>query len=549
MSKIIIVGGVAAGASCAARLRRLNEENEIILLEKGPYISFANCGLPYYVGNVIQKKSDLLLQTPEVMKARFHIDVRIQNEVLSIQPKDKTLTIMDHNTNKEYKESYDTLVLATGSSPLKPNIPGIDSNYIKSLWTVMDAERIKQDLDQEVESVAVIGGDFIGLEMADNLHHAGKKVTLIEASPQVMAPLDKEMAEILHKDMRKQGVELILEDAVTSFEEREKGISIHLASGKVIESDLVILSIGVRPNSKLAKESGLAINDRGGIIVDEYLRTSDPNIFAAGDVIEVEDFISKDKTMIPLAGPANKQGRIIADTLSGNPTIYKGTQGTSIAKVFSFTAASTGHNEKQLQKAGLKKDIDYKTILIRQNSHAGYYPGAMGMMLKLIFSLDGQKIYGAQIVGNEGVDKRIDTLSTSLRLNATIEDLKYLELSYAPPYSSAKDPVNMLGFVAENAINGMVEFSSYDIVEKNQDICILDVREKSETDAYAIDGSLFIPLGELRERIEELDREKEYVIFCAIGVRAYNASCILKNHGFNNVKVYPGGMTYYRLTH
>lgn len=550
MKKVVIIGGVAGGASCAARLRRLDEEADIILLERGPHISYANCGLPYHVGDVIPSREALLLQTPEAMKTKFRVDVRIRNEALSIDRAKKAITVKRLDSGEIYEESYDTLVISTGSSPVRPPIPGIDSSRVQTLWTVPDADRIRAMIrEQGIQSAAVVGGGFIGLEMAENLRHAGLQVSLVEAADQVMAPLDYEMAQLLHENILQNGVPLYLGDGVSSFSEESGKVTISLKSGKTVTADLVILSIGVRPNSILAKEAGLAQNARGGIVTDNTQRTSDPDIYAVGDVAEVTDFIWGDKTMIPLAGPANKQGRIAADNIAGMKDSYEGSQGTSVAKVFDLTAAATGSNQKSLEKRGLKKGVDYESILLTQNSHAGYYPGAVPMTLKLLFSVDGKTIYGAQIVGADGVDKRIDILAAAIRLGAGIKDLKNLELAYAPPYSSAKDPVNMAGFTAENVLSGLVAFSAWDAVEKNPDAILLDVREDAELMAFTLPHAVHIPLGELRGRLSELDRTKEIITFCAIGVRSYNAVRILMQHGFENVKLYPGGTKFYQSTH
>lgn len=550
MKKIVIVGGVAGGASCAARLRRLDEDAEIIILERGKYISYANCGLPYYVGDVIKSRDALLLQTPEAMKKKYNIDVRVNSEVTAIDRFKKAVTVNDSVSGQSYEESYDTLVIATGSSPLRPAIPGIDSSKIETLWTVPDTDRIRAKIRESgIKTAAVVGGGFIGLEMAENLKHTGLEVTLIEALDQVMAPLDYEMALLLHENIKDNGVKLYLGDGVSSFKETSNGVEISLKSGKSVNAELVILAIGVRPNSELAKKAGLELNARGGIVVDKSLLTSDPNIYAVGDVIEVEDFISKGKTMIPLAGPANRQGRIAADNIAGLGEKYEGTQGSSIAKVFDLTAASTGTNEKTLVARRMIKGKDYESIIITQNSHAGYYPGAVPLSCKLLFAADGKKIFGAQIVGREGVDKRIDTLAAAIRLGASVNELKELEFAYAPPYSSAKDPVNMAGFVAENVLSGLVKFSLWDAVEKNPDAILLDVREKAELMAFTIPGAINIPLGELRERLNELDRSKEVITFCAIGVRSYNAARILMQSGFENVLLYPGGSRFYQSTH
>jgi len=550
MKKVVIIGGVAGGASCAARLRRLDEEANIVLLERGEYISYAICGLPYYVGDVIKSRDALLVQTPEAMKKKFKVDVRIKNEVLSINREKKTVSVKQIEDGKIYEESYDTLVISTGSSPVRPPIPGIDSPRIQTLWTVPDTDRIRTIVhEQGIKTAAVIGGGFIGLEMAENLHRAGIHVSLIEAMDQVMTPLDYEMAQLLHENIVQNSVQLYLGDGVSSFTEKTDRINIALKSGKSVSADLVILSIGVRPNSELAKTAGLELNVRGGIVADDTLKTSDPDIYAVGDVIEAEDFISKERIMIPLAGPANKQGRIAANNIAGNTECYQGTQGTSVAKVFDLTAATTGSNEKTLQKRGFKKGIDYESLIITQNSHAGYYPGAVPMTLKMLFSKDGRQIFGAQIVGRDGVDKRIDTLAVALRLGAGIDDLKKLELAYAPPYSSAKDPVNMAGFTADNVLTGLVQFSEWDVVEKKPSAIPLDVREDAELMAFTLPHATHIPLGQLRDRLDELDQTKEIVTFCAIGVRSYNAARILMQNGFKNVKLYPGGTRFFQSTH
>lgn len=550
MKNVVIIGGVAGGASCAARLRRLDKDVNIVLLERGEYISYANCGLPYHVGDTIQSRDALLLQTPEGMKKKFQVDVRVKNEVVSIDRERKVVSVKRLDGGEVYEEPYDTLVISTGSSPMRPPIPGIDSPRIKTLWTVPDTDEIRRMIrEQGAKTAAVIGGGFIGLEMAENLHQAGLSVSLIEAMDQVMAPLDYELAQLLHENILQNGVELYLGDGVSSFADRNGGVTVTLGSGRCVNVDLVILAIGVRPNSELAKSSGLAVNARGGIVVDDYLKTSDPDIYAVGDVIEVEDFIFKDRTMVPLAGPANKQGRIAANNIAGGMERYEGTQGTSVAKVFDLTAASTGANEKTLQRRGMKKGTDYESILIIQNSHAGYYPGALPMTLKMMFSMDGSKIFGAQIVGRDGVDKRIDTIAVAIRLGAGIEDLKKLELAYAPPYSSAKDPVNMAGFVAGNVLSGMAAFAEWDEVEKNQEAVLLDVREDAELMAFSLPGAVHIPLGQLRDRLGELDTRKEIITFCAVGVRAYNAARILMQNGFGHVKLYPGGVRFYQSTH
>lgn len=549
MGKTVIIGGVAAGASAAARLRRLKENEEIILFERGEYISYANCGLPYHVGNVIENRSDLLVTKKEMMESRYAIDVRINSEVTSINRDSNSVHVVTKD-GQEYDESYDNLVIATGSSPVRPAISGIDSPKVKTLWTVPDTDEIKKYIkENSVKSATVIGGGFIGLEMAENIYGLGIDVTIVEASNQVMAPVDYEMALLLNENIRDNGVKLIVNDGVDSFEDTSEGIKVKLSSGKTVLSELVILSIGVKPNSKLAADAGLALNEKGGIIVDSHMRTEDESIYAAGDVVEVEDFIFKDKTMVPLAGPANKQGRIVADNIAGLDSTYTGTQGSSVVKVFDLNVATTGANEKALVRRGLVRDKDYTSVILTQNSHAGYYPGAKPMIIKLLFSIDGKKIYGGQIVGKDGVDKRIDTLGTAIRFGATVKDLTNLELAYAPPFSSGKDPINMAGFVAENVVNGLVKQAVWNEADTDKESVILDVREQAELDVFAIDGAVNIPLGQLRKRINELDKNKKYIVLCAIGVRAYNAYRILAQNGFENIKLYPAGVRFYSSTH
>ncbi|MBR5970258.1 MAG: FAD-dependent oxidoreductase [Lachnospiraceae bacterium] len=539
--KTVIIGGVAGGATAAARLRRLDEQMEIVMLERGDYISYANCGLPYYVGDVIKEREALLLQTPEVMRARFNVDVRIRNEVLEIHKEKKIVRVKA--PDGEYEESYDELIIATGSSPLRPPIPGIDGEGIHSLWTVNDVDRIRSIVDREQpKTAAVIGGGFIGLEMAENLHARGIRVAIIEAQNQVMAPVDPEMAKLLHENMDMNGVALYLENGVDHFERRGHQTEITLAKGDKLLADMVILSIGVRPNSELAVAAGLKVNQRKGIVVDDRMRTSEPHIWAVGDVTEVDHLISGERTMIPLAGPANKQGRIVADNICGADKAYKGSMGTSVAQVFDLTVAATGINEKTLKAKGLEKHKDYETVLISQKSHAGYYPMATPMYLKLIFETNG-KILGAQIVGQDGVDKRIDTIATTITNGGTVDRLTELELAYAPPFSSAKDPVNMLGFTAENVLSGMVRFTSCDELKGK---VILDVREDMERMAFSFPDAINIPLGELRGRLKELPRDKEIVAACAIGVRSYNAARILMQKGFEQVSVLEGGSSFYQ---
>ena len=539
--KTLIIGGVAGGATAAARLRRLNEDMEIVILERGDYISYANCGLPYYVGDVIKNREDLLLQTPELMLKRYNIDVRIRSEAVKINKDKKTVTVS--GPDGQYEEAYDELIIATGSSPLRPPIPGIDGDGIYSLWNVNDVDKIRGIVDRDKpKTAAVIGGGFIGLEMAENLHARGIKVSIIEALNQVMAPVDYEMAKLLHENMDMNGVSLYLENGVDHFERKGNQTEITLAKGDKVLADMVILSIGVRPNSELAIDAGLEVNQRKGIVVDKKMRTSEPHIWAVGDVVEIDHLISGERTMIPLAGPANKQGRIVADNICGANKEYKGSMGTSVAQVFDLTVAATGINEKTLIAKGLEKHKDYETVLITQKSHAGYYPMATQMYLKLVFQLDG-KILGAQIVGQDGVDKRIDTIASTITNGGNIETLKELELAYAPPYSSAKDPVNMLGFTAENLLEGRVRFAGYNELD---DKVVIDVREPIECVVSEIPGAINIPLGELRDRLDEVPKDKDLVVNCAVGVRSYNGARILMQSGFENVYVLEGGSSFYQ---
>lgn len=547
--KVLIVGGVAGGASCAARLRRLDEDAQIIMFERGEYISFANCGLPYHISGEIEDRDELILQTPESFNSRFDVDVRLRNEVVEIDRDNKKVKVKDLITDEEYFESYDTLVLSAGSSPLRPPIPGIDSDKINVLWTIPDMDRIIEDLNErKVKKAVVVGGGFIGIEMAENLAHAGVKVTIVEMLNQVMSPLDWDMAQIIHKHLVKKGVDLVLDDGVKSFDDKGDTINVNTNRGKALDVDTVILAIGVKPNSKLAIDAGLEVNKRGGVVIDESLKTSDENIYAVGDMVETIDFPTGDRTMVPLAGPANKMGRMAADNIAGLKRTYRGTQGSSVAKIFDLTAANTGKNEKQLNAAGLEIDKDYKVTLIHPGSHAGYYPGARTLTLKVIFELKTGKILGAQSVGYDGVDKRIDVLATAINFGATVYDLEELELCYAPPYSSAKDPVNMSGFYGENILSGTSDNIQYkQLKDLNDNQVILDVRTEGEVKRGSIEGSINIPVDELRERIGELDKSKEYVVSCAVGIRAHTASRILMQNGFKNVKNLAGGYTTYSV--
>ncbi|PKM94146.1 MAG: pyridine nucleotide-disulfide oxidoreductase [Firmicutes bacterium HGW-Firmicutes-1] len=546
--KVIIVGGVAGGASAAARLRRLDESIEIIMFERGPYISYANCGLPYYIGGTIKDRNALFVQTPEAMKARFNMDVRIQSEVMSINRETKTVLVNDLVSGQTYEESYDTLVLSPGSSPLRPKIPGIDSPNIFTLWTVPDTDSIKNYIDtHKVKTATVIGGGFIGIEMVENLHDLGIEVTLVEMVDQVLTPVDFEMAQIIHNHLSNQGIRLHLKNGVKTFSYNDGVTIVELQDGTNVLSDLVILSIGVTPNGSLAKDSGLDVNARGGIIVDPYLKTSDASIYAIGDAIEVIDYVNQIPTMIPLAGPANKQGRIVANNIVGRMESYEGTQGTSVAKVFDLTVATTGTNEKILNRLGKEYGKDYWITIVQPRSHAGYYPGAMPMTLKVIFDNDG-KILGAQNVGFDGVEKRIDVIATAMRFGGTIYDLKKLELAYAPPYSSAKDPTNLAGFSAENILLGdqaPILWRELINLDSSESI-ILDIRENIEYELGAIENAIHIPINDLRERLNELPKDKLIVVYCAVGLRGYIAARILSENGFT-VKNLLGGFSLYRM--
>ncbi len=548
--KVVIVGGVAGGATALTRLRRLDEKAEIVMLERGEFISFANCGLPYYIGGTIEEREKLIVHTPEAIMEKYGVVVRNLSEVIKINKEEKFVEVKNLKTGEIYKETYDYLLLSTGSTPLKPPIPGIDAPNIFSLWNIPDVDAIKAYVDEKKPKRAVVvGGGFIGIEMAENLHDLGMEVSIVEMLDQVMAPIDFEMAEIVHEHLRAKGVNLHLKDGVKKFD-YENGITkITLQSGEEVNGDIVILSIGIRPNGELAKDSGLLQNQRGGIVVDKHLKTSDDYIYAIGDVIEVEDFVNKIQTMVPLAGPANKQGRIVANNILGDyKEEYTGTQGTSIAKVFDLAVASTGVNEKTLIKLGKEYKKDYNIALIHVNSNAEYYPGALPMTIKLIFSTEG-KILGSQIVGYDGVDKRIDVLATAIRFNGSVQDLIELELAYAPPYSSAKDPVNMVGFVADNLMKNMTDqILCQEFVDLDpKDYVVLDIRKQVERDLGTIEGSLHIPIEELRDRLGELDKDKNYIILCSIGLRGYLSDRILKDHGFKSKNLVGGFKTYKTL--
>lgn len=544
--KILIVGGVAGGASTAARLRRMDEEAEIVLFERGEYISFANCGLPYYVGDIIKDREALLVQTPQGMSRRFNIDVRVNSEVIHIDSYKKQVEVLDHVTGITYDESYDRLVLSPGANPIKPSIPGIDRENVFVVRNIPDTFRITNYIQRySPKKAAVIGGGFIGLEMAENLMLKGLDVSLIEMANQVMPPIDYDMAAFVHPYMKQKGIRLYLSDGAQEIKHNNNKTIIKLRSGEQVEADLIVLAIGVKPDVTLAKDAALEIGPTGGIRVDKYLRTSDPDIYAIGDAVEVMDFVNGHPAVIPLAGPANKQGRIVANNICGIEDAYDGTQGTSIVKLFDMVIASTGNNEKILKKY----DIPYIRSYTHSPSHAGYYPGAGLVSIKLLFRSDDGRILGAQIIGSDGVDKRIDVLSTAIRAGLTVYDLEELELAYAPPFSSAKDPVNMAGYVAANILKGDHPVIYWDEIDDLTDEqVIVDVRTGAEYGQGAIPGAWNIPLDTLRDRIDELPRDKEIIIYCRVGLRGYLAARILMQNGFK-VRNLSGGYITYKITH
>lgn len=545
--KVLIVGGVAGGASTAARLRRVDEKAEIIMFEKGQYISFANCGLPYYIGGAIKDRENLLVQTAQAMEARFKVDVRELSEVIRIDRQRKLVEVRSLKDGTTYEESYDVLVLSPGAAPVKPPIPGIEGPNIYTLRDIPDTDSIKGFLDEKKpESAVVVGGGFIGLEMAENLHEAGLKVDIVEALDQVMAPLDYDMAAMVHNHIRSKGCGLHLKDGVKAFEAEGGRTAVVLAGGKRITADMVLLSIGVKPNNGLAKEAGLEIGVTGGIKVNEYLQTSDPDIYALGDAIEVKDYVSGNPALIPLAGPANKQGRIVANNIAGRRETYKGTQGTAIAKIFELAAASTGVNEKTLKKLGKEPGKDYITTTTHSASHAGYYPGSSMMAIKTIYTPEG-RVLGAQIVGRDGVDKRIDYFAIAVRHRMTVHDLQEFELAYAPPFSSAKDPVNMAGYVASNVLNGDIKVAYWnEAMNADMDsIFLLDAREPSEYAEGHIPNAVNIPLNQIRSRLAEIPGDKEIIVNCRVGLRSYIGVRMLVQNGFDNVKNLSGGYITY----
>ena len=562
MSKIVIIGGVAGGASAAARARRLSEDAEIIMFERGPFVSFANCGLPYHIGGDIQERSKLLLQTPESFLARFNVDVRVMNEVVSINRQDKTVTVKNLLDGSEYQENYDFLLLSPGAGPVVPPIPGIDNPLTHSLRNIPDMDRIIKTIEtNKVEHATVVGGGFIGLEMMEAFHQLGVKTTLVEMADQVMTPVDREMAGFAHAEIREKGIDLRLGVALSSVEyvanqsvaNTEAGeddthqhlqgkLTLSLNNGDQLDTDILIMAIGVRPETKLAQEAGLQIGALGGIYTNEYMQSSDPSIYAVGDAVEEKDFVTGEQTLVPLAGPANRQGRMAADNMLGRQETYQGTQGTAICKIFDLAIASTGKNEKQLKR----ENIAYEKVYVHTASHASYYPGAETVSFKMLFDPATGKILGAQAVGKDGVDKRIDVMAVAQRAGMTVEQLQHLELTYAPPYGSAKDVINQAAFVANNIIKGdatAIHFDEIDNLSENQ--VLLDVRNPGELESVGfIEGAINIPVDQLRQRMNELPKDKEIVIYCQVGLRGNVAYRQLVNSGFKARNLLGGYRTY-----
>ncbi len=544
-NRILIIGGVAGGASAAARLRRLDEKSEIIMFEKGAYISFANCGLPYYVGDVITEKKKLTLQTPQSFKDRFDIDVRVFSEVISIDRDKKTVTVKQIKSGEQYIESYDKLILSPGAEPIKPPIFDFTNDKVFTLRNIPDTYKIKEYVDnKKPKNAVVVGGGFIGVELAENLIERGVSVKLIEMNNQVLAPIDSDMANEVHRKMNEKGIELLLETALKSL--TDKGNKITVQTDKnLFDTDMIIMAIGVKPETKIANECGLEIGPKGHIIVDDCMKTSDENIYAVGDAIEIVDFMTSKKGAVPLAGPANKQGRIASDNICGLESKYTGTQGTSIIKVFDLTVASTGLNEKMASKSG----VAYEKIYLYPTNHAGYYPGANNMSMKVLYDTNDGKILGAQIVGKDGVDKRIDVLATAIRFKATAKDLTELELAYAPPFSQAKDPVNMAGFMIENVLSNKVKNFYWNDIERlkeSDDTEFIDLRTSTEFENGNIEGFKNIPLDSLRDRIGEIDKTKKIYVTCQVGLRGYIGARILEQNGFEVYNL-TGGYRFYKV--
>jgi len=542
--KVVIVGGVAGGASAAARLRRLDERAEIVMFERGEYISFANCGLPYYVGGIIERREALLVQTPAAMRRRFNIDVRTASEVTRILRDERCVEVNNLVTGETYRESYDYLILSPGAAPIRPPLPGMDLENVFTVRNIPDTDRIKRWVEAaQPRTATVIGGGFIGLEMAENLTRLGVEVSLVEMADQVLPPLDKEMAAHVHRYLRQQGIKLHLGAKADALLGERCVEAVRLENGETVPADLVVLGIGVKPEAKLAAEAGLKLGVTGGIEVDEGFRTSDPHIYAIGDAIQVRSFVGGFETLIPLAGPANRQGRMVADIICGRPARYEGTLGTAIAGIFEMAAAVTGLNEKTLKRLGIPYQVSYT----HPHPHATYYPGGRPMAMKIIFTPDTGKLLGAQIVGFEGVDKRIDVLAAAIRKGMDVFDLQDLELAYAPPFSSAKDPVNMAGYVAGNIVRGDMRVAHWHEVDslRQQGFLFIDVRTPREFQEGAIPGAINIPVDDLRKRLHEIPHCVPIVVYCRVGLRAYIAARILQQNGYSDVRNLSGGYLTY----
>ena len=541
--KVVIVGGVAGGATAAARIRRLDEQAEIVVFERSGYISYANCGLPYYIGGVIEDPEDLTLQTPESFYRRFRIHMKVHHEVTAIHPDRKTVSVKNVKTGEQFEESYDKLLLSPGAKPVWPDLPGMDSNRLFTLRTVEDTFRIKEFVDQHRPKTAVmVGGGFIGLEVAENLRELGMDITIVQRPRQLMNPFDSDMASFIHNEVRRHGVKLALGYSVEGFRDREGGVDVLLKDGGPIHADMVVLAIGVTPESSLAKNAGLALGMKGSILVNDRMETSVPDIYAVGDAVQVKHYVTGEDALIALAGPANKQGRIAADKICGGDSRYLGSQGSSVIKVFDMTAATTGINETNARKAGLDAD----TVILSPMSHAGYYPGGKLMTMKVVFEKETYRLLGAQIVGYDGVDKRIDVLATAIHAGMKATDLKDLDLAYAPPYSSAKDPVNMAGFMIDNISKGLKQWHLSEAAKLPRDgsVTLLDTRTAGEYHRGHIDGFQNIPVDELRERIGEIEAGKAVYVICQSGLRSYIATRILEGYGFETYN-FAGGFRFY----
>jgi len=537
--KIVVIGGVAAGMSAAARARRLSESAQIVVLERSRYVSFANCGLPYHIGGDIQDREQLVLQTPQTLAESLNLDVRIGHEVVAINTAEKTIVVRELDTGIKYFEAYDKLVLSPGAKPIRPPLPGIDHPRIFTLRNIEDMDVIKSKVDEGVSRVVVIGGGYIGIEMAENLRQRNIEVVLVELVEQILsASLDPEMARDMQYHLQYHGVQLKLGTAASSFEDKDGKVLVHLNDGSTVESDLVMLAVGVRPDVDLLKDTGITLGPRGGIQVNAHMQTSAPNVYAAGDAVEVRDTITGNDALIALAGPANRQGRIAADHIFGRYSAYQSTQGTAIVKVFEMTGGATGATEKTLKQ----QKIDYRKVYLHPSGHASYYPGTAPMHIKLLFAPENGRILGAQVVGYDGVDKRIDVFATALRGNMTVHDLEMLELAYAPPYGSAKDPVNMAGFVASNLLKGDIEFwYAEDYPAITEDSMIIDVRGTKEFETWHIPKAINIPLGKLRSQLDSLSKDQPLFLYCRVGFRSYLAYRILVQSGFSKVKTLAGG--------